>query len=294
MRGQILSLPGKPQISLWDAIRRICQARFEPGSPPVTQGQSAARVAISADGNAIVVTSYRERAITMIDLPTKETRWSVSLSHDMPNTPAVSADGRIIAVGTEQGLIMLLDAETGERIREPLRHGEKPLQAVAFSSENTLASTGHDGIVKLWDLESFEGVALPRAHREKTSSAAFSPDGHLLVTAGGCLMYDQDPWTHQGEVCVWDVPNRKLLVKFHAHYGSVTRAVFSPSGKWLATTGRDGKMRLWEVAEVLKKTAGTNDVKTTGRVSIYSRSRSSSHGTGIRTERLSSGLAYNM
>jgi len=28
--------------------------------------------------------------------------------------------------------------------------------------------------------------------------------------------------------------------------------VFSPDGKTLATTGRDGKRQLWEVAELLK------------------------------------------
>ena len=65
-------------------------------------------------------------------------------------------------------------------------------------------------------------------------------------------MMDKDILRRQGEVCLWDVASRKLLTKFTAHYGSVTCAVFSPDGKNLATTGRDGKMHLWDVEELLK------------------------------------------
>ena len=36
------------------------------------------------------------------------------------------------------------------------------------------------------------------------------------------------------------------------HYGSVTCGVFHPDGKTLITTGRDGKVHLWDVEELLK------------------------------------------
>jgi len=48
------------------------------------------------------------------------------------------------------------------------------------------------------------------------------------------------------------VAARKLLATFAAHYGSVMCAVFSPNGQSMATTGRDGKMHLWDVAELLR------------------------------------------
>ena len=247
-----ISASGKPQISLWDTQKHIRQAVLEPSPGPSSKDFSNARMAVAADGTAIAVASSEERLISMIDLPAGITRWSVALPHDKPISPAISPDGRIVAVGTESGLIMLLNSETGKQGREPLRHGKGKLNAIAFSSGNILVSADSDGVATFWDMESFEGFSLPPAHHEAIYSAAFSPDGQLLATAGGGDFYATDPWAHEGEICLWDVKNRKLLVKFHAHYGCVTRAVFSPSGKMLATTGRDGKMCLWDVADVLK------------------------------------------
>jgi WD40 repeat protein len=106
-------------------------------------------------------------------------------------------------------------------------------------------------VIRLWDLKSGRSNVLPLAHEEKLNSASFSPDGRLLATAGGAWLNDKNQWDHRGEVCLWDVASRKLLVRFEAHCGSVTCAVFSPDGKSLATTGRDGKMYLWDVTELI-------------------------------------------
>lgn len=89
-------------------------------------------------------------------------------------------------------------------------------------------------------------------------TGAFSPDGSLLVTAGGTRFADETPWEHDGEVCLWDTATKSLVAKFNCHYGCVMCAVFSPDGKSLATTGRDGKMHLWEVAELLAYGEKTN------------------------------------
>ncbi len=156
-------------------------------------------------------------------------------------------------MGTNLGRVLLLDAKTGKDIHSPLQHGTALVTAVTFSPDATiLVSAGKDALVKMWDLSRDTAQNLPRAHNEKITSAAFSPDGKVLVTTGGAWMMDKDILKRQGEVCLWDMAAKKLLTKFTAHYGSVTCAVFSPDGKSLATTGRDGKMHLWDVEELLK------------------------------------------
>ena len=77
-------------------------------------------------------------------------------------------------------------------------------------------------------------------------------DGSLLATTDGVFFRGHCPQPDEGDLCIWDVKQRKLLVKFSAHYGCVTSANFSPDGKTLATTGRDGKMHLWDVEDLLE------------------------------------------
>ncbi len=241
-----------PQLSIWDPNKRVRNALFKPRMEPNGQGLSIPKIALASDGAAIVLLSQRARCIVMIDLPSGNERWSVPLSHARPISLAISPDGQVVAIGTKQGLILLLDATTGEQMREPLRHGTEEIWAIAWSSEGVLVSTDAEGSVKLWDSGTYTSLTLPQTHRGHIWSAALSQDGQTLATSGGCWIDDTAPWAYQGEVCIWDVKNRKLLAKFHAHFGCVTRAVFSPSGKTLATTGRDGKMCLWNVADILK------------------------------------------
>ncbi len=67
-------------------------------------------------------------------------------------------------------------------------------------------------------------------------SMAFSPNGKTLVCGEG--------WTIQ----MWDVATGKEIRRFKAHKAGVHCLAFSPDGKWFASGGHDGAMRLWETA----------------------------------------------
>lgn len=247
-----LSRTGKPQIALLDPVKHVQSPRFEPGSVATDMKSfSLTRIALSQDGAALAVGSEGEGLISLIDMGTHKTHWCVSSGHGKPTSVVFTADGRTLAVGTRTGLVMLLDTTAGKDIREPLRHGTRRVDALAVSADGLLASGGEECNVKLWDMATFSCSELPLEHREWLRSAAFSPDGRLLVTAAGAEWSEQMR-PERGEVCLWDVKERRLLCKFRAHYGCATSAIFSPDGKSIATTGRDGKMHLWDVAELLK------------------------------------------
>ena len=247
-----VSRKGKPQIAVWEPGKRIQPHRFEPQWIGESNGSSLSGMAMSADGAGIAVFSRGAALVSLIDIRSRAPRWCAPSEQAEPSSISFASGDSLVVVGTKRGLVAILDAATGEKVHEPLRHGTENVDALAASSKDVLATAGQDCTVKLWNLETFQCDELPREHCEWIRSAAFSPDGAMLATAGGASVSEPTPAPHKGEVCLWDVEQRKLLVKFHTHYGCVTSAVFSPDGNSIATTGRDGKMHLWDVEELLK------------------------------------------
>src|SRR6201999_540636 len=64
----------------------------------------------------------------------------------------------------------------------------------------------------------------------------FSPDGKQLLTAG------------DDTAILWDVATGNEVRAFYGHADRVNAAVFSPSGKEIATGSEDGTIRIWNVA----------------------------------------------
>jgi WD40 repeat protein len=64
-----------------------------------------------------------------------------------------------------------------------------------------------------------------------------SPSGSKIVTVDS---YSSDP------PILWDVGSREALFSLEGH-SEVTSLVFSPSGSKIATGGKDGRIKLWEI-----------------------------------------------
>jgi WD40 repeat protein len=79
------------------------------------------------------------------------------------------------------------------------------------------------------------GIMMPLPHDQRVSSAAFSPDSKLVVTAS---------W--DGTAKIWEVTTGRLVGEPMPHGGPVESAAFSPDGERVLT--RSGKtVRVWEV-----------------------------------------------
>jgi len=65
---------------------------------------------------------------------------------------------------------------------------------------------------------------------------AVSPDGSLLA-----ISINED-------VIVWDLIEKMERYSFTAHIESIRSIAFSPDGLYLATSSRDGTVRLWGIA----------------------------------------------
>ncbi len=104
---------------------------------------------------------------------------------------AFSPDGRLIAAADANApspRVAIFDVRTGRRVKQ-LVPPEKPTGSVwciAFSPDGTRLIWGEmSGEVALWDLKEERVLFRERLHSGQVCDVAFSPDGGLVVSAGG-------------------------------------------------------------------------------------------------------------
>lgn len=81
-------------------------------------------------------------------------------------------------------------------------------------------------------------------HDRWVTSIAYSSDGTMIATAGGqSLQY------RPGDVMLWDAKSGNLIAALEGHTSNVWSVAFSPDGQTLVSSGYDGKVIVWNVAE---------------------------------------------
>ncbi|MGW1907987.1 nSTAND1 domain-containing NTPase [Streptomyces cinnamoneus] len=75
-----------------------------------------------------------------------------------------------------------------------------------------------------------------KAHRSFVNRMAFSPDGHLIATAGA-----------DRAVKLWDAATRQMTATLTGHTDAVEDVAFSPDGRILATASDDQSVKLWDL-----------------------------------------------
>jgi WD40 repeat protein len=153
-----------------------------------------------------------------------------------------SPDGRRFATaGDGRRSICLWDAETGRELSRGPLFGRRD-HLLGFSPDGkTLAVSDRRGPavydIRLLDVATGQEVRRFTAPHSLSRWALFTPDGKLLVTAGGA-----------NGIYLWDVATGKELRRLAEPQGMVNAVAVSPDEKTVAANGSDGLMRLWDVA----------------------------------------------
>lgn len=161
---------------------------------------------------------------------------------------AISPDGRRLASGADDGMILVRDLgdakEDSASDQAILLAGhDESVSSLAYSPDGRiLASGGFDDAIRLWDAATGEELLEPLVeHSDNVWSLAFSPDGLTLASSGAdgqILLWNADPGSSSfGQV---------LGPALEAHDGSVTSIAFSPDGRFLASGGSDSDIILWD------------------------------------------------
>ncbi len=146
---------------------------------------------------------------------------------------AFSPDGRLLAVGTNEAVVLYDTGRWTEAGR--LRFPDSNVFCLAFSPDGARLAAGGMGEVRVWAVGTRELLYALRIPGGMVSAVRFAPDGVLLVgAADGALRL----WPLGAGAPSWTKP---------AHTVPVREIVLSPDGKLAATSGIDRAI-LWDTA----------------------------------------------
>ncbi len=113
---------------------------------------------------------------------------------------------------------------------QPLPESLQSILAVAVTRDGRFAACSRGNRLFVYDLPTGRSVFNEVAHRDQVNAIAFSPDGTLAATGG------------YREVKLWRrAPLERKLISIEAG----ARTALSSDGKWLATAGEDGAVKLF-------------------------------------------------
>jgi RNA polymerase sigma factor (sigma-70 family) len=163
---------------------------------------------------------------------------------------AFSPDGRVVAAGTKDGGVSLIDAASGRPLHELKEHVNSVYRkdliyrdgrTVAFSADGRMVAWGSWQVAQVWEVATGQERLSFNAHRGEVMSVAFLPDGRRLATGS--------PDT---TALVWD-----LAACANDGRTPVAATAAEREGAWADLFGNDGRKAyraLWALAASPKET----------------------------------------
>ncbi|KAH7905468.1 quinon protein alcohol dehydrogenase-like superfamily [Hygrophoropsis aurantiaca] len=178
--------------------------------------------------------------VVLWDLEGRTVMWKKEKSEVDGQCVTYSSDGRLVAASHNLAIV-LLNAETGEQIRDPLQLGGTVL-CLAFSPDGTQlaagSGSGDAARVRVFDVATGETVVSPfKAHPSIVMALVYILDGQQFTTAS----YDKS-------IRVWDAATgQQLGDPILGHEDWVHQIALSRDGQRITSSSQDSTVRVWDL-----------------------------------------------
>ena len=148
----------------------------------VFQTEGVRQLAFSPDGAALAGAAGGD--------PVKVILWDVAARSQKMGldgifaTVSFSPDGTLLASGSRDELVHVLDVGTGNEVLSLSGH-QGQVSSTAFSPDGEILASGSDDkTIQLWNTETGEKLKSLIGHESQVGTLAFSPDGSVLASLG--------------------------------------------------------------------------------------------------------------
>lgn len=195
------------------------------------------RLALSPDGKQLASVDARGKVL-LWNLDKGQVEQTLDTAAE---DAAFAPDGKTLAtVGIARqwtatvGQIHFWKTDTGKETGKAITASKGLLRAAYLPDGKTLVTGGQDQKVVLWDVESGQARHEYRGHLGAVQALVIDKEGKNIVSG-----------SKDSTINVWDAnpPPRQWL----AHEDGIESLALAPGDRLLATGGRDGKIKLWEV-----------------------------------------------
>jgi WD40 repeat protein len=148
----------------------------------------------------------------------------------LPQVVDYSRDGGMLAIGCDDGAVLICDTATGAPLRT--LQGHRGRVFMVTYGENFLVSGSNDGTVRIWDAITGDCRHVLQGHERWSWPVVISPSGTELATGDA-----------NGVLRLWDITSGSLQRKLPAGRGLLFSMAFS--GRLIAAAYREGTV-LWD------------------------------------------------
>lgn len=145
---------------------------------------------------------------------------------------SVHHSGELLATGSATGEIVVWEPFKGTRQTSFNGH-DGSLRSLCFASKGKLLAAASDSSMTIWDYEKGDALATLHGHEGRLTTVMFHPEDPEIALSASI----------DGMARIWKW-RQGITLEILAD-GTLTKARFSPCGRFVTTTGIDGSAAIW-------------------------------------------------